>query len=41
MNALNEVKTQQVLSQEFSPENTNILDFSSTLKELRKNVDPE
>jgi hypothetical protein len=41
MNAPNEVKTQQVLSEEFSPENTNVLDFSSTLKELRKNVDPD
>ena len=41
MKALNEVKTQQVLSEEFSAENTNVLDFSSTLKELRKNVDPD
>ena len=41
MKALNEVKTQQILSEEFSAENTNVLDFSSTLKELRKNVDPE
>jgi hypothetical protein len=42
MNALNEAKTQLVLSEEFSAEDTtNVLDFSSTLKELRKNVDPE
>ncbi|MEO5860339.1 MAG: Rad52/Rad22 family DNA repair protein [Pyrinomonadaceae bacterium] len=41
MNALNEAKAQQVLSEEFLAENTNVLDFSSTLKELRKNVDPE
>ncbi|MDI1243468.1 MAG: Rad52/Rad22 family DNA repair protein [bacterium] len=41
MKALNEVKTQQVLSEEFSVESTNVLDFASTLKELRKNVAPE
>ena len=42
MNGLNEAKTQQVLSEEFSGgDTTNVLDFSSTLKELRKNVDPE
>lgn len=41
MKALKEAKTQQTLSEEFSADNTNVLDFSSTLKELRENVDPE
>ena len=41
MNAQNETKTQLVLSDEFAPDTNNVLTFSSTLKELRKNVDPE
>jgi hypothetical protein len=41
MKALNEVKTQQVLSDEFATDNNNVLDFSTTLKELRKTVEPE
>jgi hypothetical protein len=41
MKARNEAKTQQVLSDEFANENSNVLDFSTTLKELRKNVEPE
>ena len=41
MNAGNEARTQQVLSDEFAPDTNNVLNFSSTLKELRKNVDPE
>jgi len=41
MNTQNEARTQQVLSDEFAPDATNVLNFSSTLKELRKNVDPE
>lgn len=41
MNAHNEAKAQQVLSDEFVADTSNVLDFSTTLKELRKNVDPE
>ena len=41
MTTQNEAKTQPVLSHEFAADNSNILDFSTTLKELRKNVDPE
>ena len=41
MKAQSETKTQPVLSEEFAGENNNVLDFSATLKELRKNVDPE
>ena len=41
MNAQNEARTQLVLSDEFAPDTNNVLNFSSTLKELRKNVDPE
>lgn len=41
MKAQIETKTQQVLSKEFAAEASNVLDFSSTLKELRKNVEPE
>lgn len=41
MNAQNEVRTQPVLSYEFVTDASNVLDFSTTLKELRKNVDPE
>lgn len=41
MKAQNEAKTQQALSEEFTNENNNVLDFSTTLKELRKNVEPE
>lgn len=41
MNAQTEAKMQQVLSDEFAAESNNVLNFSSTLKELRKNVDPE
>lgn len=41
MNAANDTRTQQVLSDEFAPDTNNVLNFSSTLKELRKNVDPE
>lgn len=37
----NEAKAQQVLSEEFAGENSNVLDFSTTLKELRKTVEPE
>lgn len=36
----NETANQQVLSDEFDLEISNVLDFTSTLKELRKNVDP-
>lgn len=41
MTTQNEAKTQPVLSHEFAADSSNILDFSTTLKELRKNVDPE
>jgi len=41
MTTQNEAKTQPVLSHEFAADSCNILDFSTTLKELRKNVDPE
>ena len=41
MNIQNEAKAQQTLSEEFATEPNKVLDFSSTLKELRKNVDPE
>lgn len=41
MNAQLETTDQQVLSDEFTPDASNILNFSSTLKELGKNVDPE
>ena len=41
MTTQDEAKTQPVLSHEFAADNSNILDFSTTLKELRKNVDPE
>lgn len=40
MKAQNEAKAQQILSEEFANDNK-VLDFSTTLKELRKNVDPE
>lgn len=40
MKAINEAKTQQVLSEEFGTD-SNVLDFSTTLKELRKTVEPE
>lgn len=41
MKAQNEAGTQQILSDGFAPDANNVLDFSTTLKELRKNVDPE
>lgn len=41
MTTQNEARTQPVLSHEFAADSNNILDFSTTLKELRKNVDPE
>lgn len=40
MKAQLETVNQQVLSEEFVNDPSNILDFTSTLKELRKNVDP-
>lgn len=40
MNTQKEMVKQQVLSDEFDLGLNNVLDFSSTLKELRKNVDP-
>lgn len=40
MNTQLEILEQQVLSEEFERETGNVLDFSSTLKELRKKVDP-
>ena len=40
MKAQQETRTQQVLSEEFVNDASNVLDFTSTLKELRKNVDP-
>jgi len=40
MKAHNEKINQQVLSDEFANDASNVLDFTSTLKELRKNVDP-
>jgi hypothetical protein len=40
MKAHNEKINQQVLSGEFANDASNVLDFTSTLKELRKNVDP-
>lgn len=41
MKTQNEVKNQQVLSEEFEPTVSNVLDFSTTLKDLRNNFDPE
>jgi hypothetical protein len=40
MKAQQETVNQQVLSEEFVNDASNVLDFTSTLKELRKNVDP-
>lgn len=40
MKAQLETVNQQVLSEEFVNDASNVLDFTSTLKELRKNVDP-
>lgn len=40
MKTQKEIINQQVLSDEFENESSNVLDFTSTLKELRKNVDP-
>lgn len=40
MKAQNEAKAQQILSEEFANENK-VLDFSTTLKELGKNVGPD
>lgn len=37
----NEAKNQQVLSDEFKAEASNVLDFSATLKDLKNNFDPE
>lgn len=37
----NEAKNQQVLSDEFKVETSNVLDFSATLKDLKTNFDPE
>lgn len=41
MKMQNEVKNQQVLSDEFKAETSNVLDFSATLKDLKNNFDPE
>lgn len=41
MKMQNEAKNQQVLSDEFKVETSNVLDFSATLKDLKTNFDPE
>jgi hypothetical protein len=41
MKTQNEAKNQQVLSDEFKAEASNVLDFSATLKDLKNNFDPE
>ncbi len=40
MKAHNQNIDQQILSEEFANDSGNVLDFTSTLRELRKNVDP-
>lgn len=41
MKAQNETKKQPVLSEEFASEASNVLDFSTTLRELRTNIEPD